>query len=72
MMRAELMRRLKEANIRVPPSGLIRSAQVEMFLEVSRETLRKWRDAGVLTGKLLGGCWHYDIDELARFLGDST
>ena len=62
------LKRLREAHIRVPPSGRISRHHVAVFLGVSRNTLTKYRESGLLPGHKQGGNWVYDVDDLFEFM----
>jgi hypothetical protein len=65
----ELIAALRAANIRVPPSGLLRAAQLRKFLAVSDRTLQSWRAHGKPPhGLRLNGQWSYPLTEVAQFL----
>jgi hypothetical protein len=65
----ELIAALRAANIRVPPSGLLRAAQLRKFLGVSDRSLQSWRAQGKPPhGQRLNGHWHYPLTEVAKFL----
>jgi predicted site-specific integrase-resolvase len=65
----ELIALLRAANVRVPPSGLLRAAQLRKFLGVSDRTLQSWRAQGKPPhGLKLNGQWSYPLTEVAKFL----
>jgi hypothetical protein len=65
----ELIAALHAANVRLPPSGLLRAAQLRRFLGVSDRTLQSWRARGLPPqGLKLNGQWSYPLTEVAKFL----
>jgi hypothetical protein len=69
MTSAELLARLREANITVPPSGVLTAAQAAQVLGRHPRTLEEWRTSGTGPQAMkLGGRWHYDVNELAAFI----
>jgi len=74
MTTEELLARLREANINVPPSQLLRASVAARVLGVHQRTLQRWRYEG--TGPAatrLNASWFYSLSALAGFLdGQST
>jgi hypothetical protein len=69
MTTAELLARLREAGIRVPPSGLVRASVAALILDIAPRTLRQWRlDQVGPQPRRLHGAWYYDIADLAAYL----
>jgi hypothetical protein len=69
MTEAELLDALRAANIRVPPSGLLRAVQLRKFLGVSDRTVQSWRAQGKPPhGRRLNGRWHYSTAAVVKFL----
>jgi hypothetical protein len=65
----ELLRRLREAGIMVPPSGLLSAAQAAEVLGRSTVTLERWRmQSRGPRAVRLNGRYHYDVASIAEYL----
>jgi hypothetical protein len=67
--KSELLARLREAGILVPPSGVLSAAQTAEVLGRSTVTLERWRaeNSGPRAVRL-NGRYHYDVEEIAAYL----
>ncbi|MFH1141717.1 MAG: helix-turn-helix domain-containing protein [Chloroflexota bacterium] len=48
--------------------GLLTDAKVVQILAISKSTLRRWRESGLLTAKKVGKSWLYTQESVARAL----
>jgi Helix-turn-helix domain len=69
----ELRTQLEARGVHVPPSGLLRAAQVARILDKSPGTLQNWRRAGQQPAAVrIGGQWHYSLESLACWMSGTT
>lgn len=68
---ADLLHVCHAHGIRVSVAGLLRERDAASLLDCSPRTLRRWRLAGQITGRRIGGGWRYPLAEVARLLSAS-
>jgi predicted site-specific integrase-resolvase len=73
MTTEQLRAQLESQGVHVPPSGLLRTAQVAIVLDLSAGTLAAWRRDGKPPSAVrINGQWFYGLDAIAALMNGES